>query len=471
MSERIEADLCVIGAGSAGLSAAAGAAILGLKVVLFERGRMGGDCLNYGCVPSKALLAAAKTASRIARAGEFGIRLGPAEIDYAAAMDRVRAVIAAIAPTDSVARFTALGVRVIEAEASFVGPRRVAGGGVEVDAKWLVVATGSRPSAPPIPGLAETPYLTNETLFDNRARPSHLIVIGGGPIGLEMAQAHIRLSSQVTVLEAARVLGKDDPELANAVTLALRAEGVAIREGAPIASVARGADGVSVTLDDGTRIAGSHLLVAAGRKPRIEGLGLERAGIAHGPAGIVVDRRLRTSNPRVYALGDVAGGPQFTHVAGWHAGLFLRNALFRLPASVVGAAIPAVTYTDPELAQVGMTEAAARAQGHAVRILRFGFADNDRAQAEGETRGLVKAVVDPRGRILGAGIAGPAAGELIQPWVLAMSKGLKIGALAEAIAAYPTLVEVNKRAATSFYAPLFLAKRTKTLVRWLLKLA
>jgi len=470
MTERIAADICVIGAGSGGLSVAAGAALLGAETVLIEKDRMGGDCLNTGCVPSKALLAAAHAAETIRGAGRFGIGAGGPDIDFAAVNDHVRDVIAGIAPTDSVERFEGLGVRVLRAAGRFVGPRRVLAGEVEVTARRFVVATGSRAALPPIPGLADTPYLTNETIFGLREAPAHLIVIGAGPIGAELAQAHRRLGCRVTLLEAASLLPKDDPELVDILRQRLIRDGIDLREGVSVEGIAGGAGRVSATVrqGDGTdRIEGSHLLIAAGRRPNIEDLGLDAAGIAHDARGITVNARLRSSNRRVYAVGDVAGGMQFTHLAAHHAGIVIRNALFRLPARADRAAIPWVTYTAPELAHVGLDEDAARAAHGEIRILRWAFAENDRARAERDTDGLIKVITTRRGRVLGVDILGPHAGELILPWVLAVDKRLKIGAVAGIVAPYPTLGEIGKRAAGSFYTPSLFSERTKRIVRFL----
>ena len=474
MSEAIDCDICVIGAGSAGLLTTAGAAQLGAATVLIERGKMGGDCLNYGCVPSKALLAAAKTAAICREAGRFGVTIGEPEIDYPAVIRHVHEVIATIAPTDSTARFEGLGATVIHASARFTGPGEVAAGDRRIRARRFVVATGSAPGAPPIPGLDRVPYLTNETIFDNAVRPNHLIVVGGGPIGMEMAQAHARLGARVTVLEAAQALAKDDPELTALLRNRLLAEGIAIRERVKIERIEQGPEGITAVLggEHGEeRISGSHLLVAAGRRPNVADLDLEKAGIEHGRQGIVVDARLRTTNRRVFAIGDVAGGPQFTHVAGYHAGVVIRNALFRIPAKVDYRALPWVTYTDPELAHVGLAEAAARDRhGNDIAILRSSFHENDRAQTERTTHGLVKVVTRKNGRILGASILGPHAGELIHPWVLAIGQGLRVKAMAGMIAPYPTLGEAGKRAAGSFYLPKLFSPRIKSLVRLLARL-
>jgi len=476
MTEMLEADVCVIGAGSGGLSVAAGASQLGRSTVLFEHRKMGGDCLNYGCVPSKALLAAAKRVQWARGNAAFGLTGPPPGVDFAAVMAHVHGVIAAIEPNDSQARFEGLGVRVIRAFARFSGSDTVEAEGVRVRARRIVIATGSSPATPPIPGLDTVPFLTNETIFENRVLPRHLIVIGGGPIGIEMAQAHRLLGAEVTVLEALpRIMPKDDTELVALLADRLRAEGVTIRTGVRINRVEPDGDRVAVVLSaEGgeERLAGSHLLVAAGRRPNLKGLDVEKAGIAlNERGGLVVDTRLRTSNRRVYAMGDAAGGPQFTHVAGYHASIVIRNALFRLPAKVDYRALPWVTYTEPELAHVGLTEAEARERhGGDLTILRWPFHENDRAQAERATHGVIKVLTRRNGRILGASILGAQAGELIHPWVLAISRGLKIGALATMIAPYPTLGEVGKRAAGSFFTAKLFSERTKRLVRWLMRL-
>ena len=471
--ETLTPDLCVIGAGSGGLSVAAGAVQMGASVVLVEAGKMGGDCLNAGCVPSKSLIAAAASAQARRDAAPFGVAAGEPEIDYAAAMEHVQSVIASIAPHDSQERFEGLGVRVIRARARFESPREVVAGTARIRARRFILATGSSPAVPPIPGLDAVPCLTNQTLWDLRTRPDHLMIVGAGPIGMEMAQAHRRLGSAVTVVEAATALGRDDPEVVSVAVARLRAEGVEIREGVGVTRVSGEAGAITLHLGDGATVAGTHLLVAAGRRPNTADLGLEAGGIAHDRAGITVDRGLRsTTNARVYAIGDVAGGLQFTHVAGYQAGLVIRSALFRLPVSNRTDLIPRVTFTDPEVAQVGLTEAEARAaHGDRVEVHRFAFAENDRARAERATDGLVKMVVGRRGRILGCSMAGRHAGELIQPWALAVSKGLKVGDMAGHVAAYPTLGEVSKRVAGAYYAPrLFRSDRVKWIVRLLARL-
>lgn len=474
MTRKLDVDLCVIGAGSAGLTMAAGGSQLGARTVLIEAGEMGGDCLNTGCIPSKALIAAAHAAQTVREARRFGVNAGPPKIDFLAVHDHVHGVIAGIAPNDSVSRFEGLGVTVIREHARFVGPREVSAGDTRIRAKRIVVATGSRAGVPPIPGLDKTQFLTNETIFERRQAPEHLIVIGGGPIGAELAQAHRRLGSKVTILEMFTILAKDDPELVDILRKRLEGEGIDIREGIKIGKVAKKGKSIAVTItEDGKRlvIEGSHILVAAGRRANIEGLELETAGVDYTKAGITVDRRLRSSNRRVYAIGDVAGGPQFTHIAGYHAGIVIRNILFRLPAKVDYKAMPWVTFTDPELAHVGMSETEAREAHGEIRILRWPFSENDRAQTERDTDGLLKAVTTKNGRVLGASILGAHAGELILPWVMAVSGGIKASKLAGLIAPYPTRSEVTKRAGGSLYTAKLFSERTKKIVRFLLKFA
>jgi len=438
--------------------------------VLVERAAMGGDCLNFGCVPSKSLLAAARIADLWRHGTALGIAYARPHIDFAAVADSVQRVIAEIAPNDSVERFEGFGVRVLRAEARFTSPRTVRAGDVEIRPRRFVIATGSQPAIPPIRGLDEVRYLTNESIFANRQLPEHLIVIGGGPIGIEMAQAHRRLGARVTVLDVGPLLPRDDPELSAVLAERLWSEGIVGRPGVEIAEVERAGQVIRVRLESGEQISGSHLLIAAGRRPTVEALDLAAAGIASTAKGITVDARLRTTNRRVFAIGDVAGGPQFTHVALYHAGIVIRNALFRIPAKVDYRALPWVTYTDPELAQVGLTEAEARAIERASRVLRWRFVENDRAQTERETEGMVKVVTRANGRILGTSILGAGAGDLILPWALAISQKLKIGALANLIVPYPTRGEASKRAAGSYYTPTLFSARTRRLVRLLARL-
>lgn len=473
MAKKIKTDICVIGGGSGGLSVAAGASQMGAKVILVESGKMGGDCLNYGCVPSKALLAAAHRAQDMRQSAPFGITAQEPSVDMQAVHDHVHNVIAGIAPHDSVERFEGLGVTVIQDTAHFTGRRHIQAGGQTIKAKYFVIATGSSAFVPPIDGLADTPYWTNETIFDVTEPINHLIVIGGGPIGMELAQAHRRLGAKVTVVEMLNALGKDDSEAAEVVKAKLRSEGIDLQEGTAVTKVAKTDAGIAVTLEkDGNAgvVEGSHLLVAVGRKPNIEALNLDKAAIEHSPKGIAVDARLRTSNRRVFAIGDVTGGYQFTHMAGYDAGIVIRNCLFKLPAKAKHHAVPWVTYTDPELAQVGLQESQAIEDLGAgnIRILRWAYGENDRARAEGQTDGFIKVITDKKGHILGATIVGAQAGELIGLWCLAVQEKKKIGSIAGLILPYPTRGELSKRAAGSFFTPSLFSEKIRRIVRFLM---
>jgi len=472
MSSLLKTDICVIGAGSGGLSVAAGAAQMGAKVVLVEKGEMGGDCLNTGCVPSKALLAAGERAQAVREASHFGLEVADPLTDWAAVKRHVHGVIAAIAPNDSVERFEGLGVKVIRAAGEFIDGKTLRAGNTTIQAKFFVIATGSSPFVPPIEGLDQVDFFTNENIFDNQRPIHHLIVIGGGPIGMEMAQAHRRLGAEVTVMEVERLLPKDDPDLTKIVIDRLAEEGITFYEGGRDLRFEKTKEGISAycATDDGKLcVNGSHLLISTGRRANVGGLNLEAAGVDYMPQGIRVDARLRSSNKRIFAIGDVAGPYQFTHMAAYQAGIVIRNTLFRLPAKVDYSAVPWVTYTDPELAHVGLTQADAEKAGKEIRVLRWDFSENDRAQAERRTEGLVKVVTDKKGRILGASIVGLHAGELIQPWVLAISQKMKIGAMAGMIAPYPTLAEVNKRIAGSYYTSSLFSDKVRRIVRFLLR--
>ncbi len=472
MAEKLTPDICVIGGGSGGLSVAAAAAAFGVPCVLIERHKMGGDCLNTGCVPSKALLAAAKRAELARSALAFGVS-AQAQVDFTRVHDHVQRVIATIAPNDSVERFTGMGVQVIMGHARFKDRHTVAvGDAYEVRARRFVIATGSTAGVPPIPGIDDGPYFTNETIFTLSEQPRHLVIVGAGPIGLEMAQAFRRLGSDVTALEAAQPLAKDDPEAAAIVLAQLEREGVVIRSGVKVARVGHSPGSVTVTFagegGEEETVEGSHLLVAAGRRPTVDGLDLEAAGIRYERAGIFVRKNLKTTNRRVYAIGDCAAGqPQFTHAANYHAGLVIRNALFRLRVRADADAVPWVTYTEPELAQAGLTEAEARKRKLKFRILRWPYHDNDRAQAERETHGHIKVIVDKKGKILGATIVGAQAGELIAPWILALSQGLNIRAMTGIVLPYPTLSEISKRAAIDFFTPSLTRPLVRRIIAWL----
>lgn len=460
----VEADICIIGAGSGGLSVAAGASQLGRKVALIEKGKMGGDCLNYGCIPSKALIAAASRAAAMRDAGKFGIAPVEPEIDFSAVMAHVRGVIAAIAPHDSVERFEGLGVKVFKAAGKFTGPRTVRAGDEEIRAKHIVIATGSSPFIPPIDGMNDTPYLTNETIFELQDMPRRLIILGGGPIGTELAMAFARLGAPVSLIEADLILNREEPEAAQFVRRNLKAEGIELREKTKAVRVANGPGGVEVTLDDGGAVAGSHLLVAVGRRPDFSALALEKAGVECEDGRLKLDPRLRTTNRRIYAIGDAAGGAQFTHVAGDHASTIVRNILFKAPAKRRDELAPRVTYTDPEVASLGCTENEAQAKGEAFTVARVDFAGNDRAQAERAADGFAKAIIGKGGRLLGVTIVGEGAGDLIAPFALAIANGMKIRSFTNMIAAYPTRAEIAKRAASAYYTPTLFSPRTRKIV-------
>lgn len=447
----INADVCIIGAGAGGLAIAASAALVGMKVVLVEKQAMGGGDLNTGSVPSKALIAAARRAHDMRTAGVFGIRPVAPEVDAAALNDHIQSVIVGMARNSSAERFTGMGIEVIHAPGRFRDKYTLEAGDRLVKAWRFVIATGSSPAVPPIPGLDKVPYLTSETLFDLRQPIEHLVVIGGGSVGIEIAQAYLRLGSRVTVLDAMKALGRDDPELSDVVLKHLRDEGLVVREGVRVERIDGwpGAMRVAIATSEGTEtIEGTHLFLAAGRKPNAEDLGLEAAGIRYDQRGIMVSPGLVTSNRRVFAIGDVTvGSSPFANTATDHAGIVFRRAFFRLSATVQAELVPRVTFTDPGLAQVGLTEDQARQKHGSIQVYRWPYQENAQAHAERATAGFVKVVADRKGRILGAGIAGRGASELIHVWSLAISKGFDIKAMGQWVAPYPTLGEISRQAA------------------------
>lgn len=466
-------DFCVIGAGSGGLSFAAGAVQMGASVVLLEAKKMGGDCLNYGCVPSKALIAAAKFGHESSRAKHFGWDFSKTKVDFKKVHEHIHDVIKAIAPNDSVERFEKLGVRVILEQGHFIDNKTVETENHLIKAKRFIIATGSIPFVPPIEGLSNVPYLTNETIFDLKELPKHLVVIGGGPIGIEMAQSFVRLGSQVTVLEAFSALPKDDQAVTAKLKEILISEGIDLSENVKISSIKKIEQEIHIDYQtsDGKQktLKASHIIVATGRRPNIQNLNLESAGIKFSPRGIEVNAHLQTSNPKVYAIGDCTGGYQFTHVAGYHAGLAIRNTIFGLRTKVETRAIPWVTYTDPELAHVGFMEAQLKEKQIPYKVLHMNFDENDRAQAEKRTDGVIKVLVSPKGYVLGATILGIHGGELIYPWVIAIQNKLKLTAITSSIAPYPTLSDINKRAAGSFYTEKIFSPFMKTIVRFIMR--
>ncbi len=447
-----EFDIVVIGGGSGGLVVAAGGSALGAKVALVEKHRLGGDCLWTGCVPSKTLIKSARIAYEMRHADRWALTPAEPHPDLARVMERVRAVIATIEPNDSPERFRGLGVDVTFGDGHFTGPDCFEVGGRKLRGKSFVIATGSRAAVPPIPGIDTVPYLTNETIFDLREPVPSLLVVGSGPIGSEMAQAFRRLGSEVTVIDMApAILPREDPDLAAVVHRQLVAEGIRYHFDAAItrAEGSKGAIALTIKGKDGSeqRLEATHLLLAAGRRANIEGLGLEAAGVAVERGRIVVDAKLRSSQSHIYVIGDAAGGLQFTHVAEHHAGIVLRQALFRMWWAAPTRVIPWCTFTDPELARVGLSETEAQQQGIDHRVYRFAFDEIDRALAEGESEGLAKIVTDPRGKLLGAAIVGAHAGELIAEYALALTKGMKAADISGTIHTYPTFASINRRVA------------------------
>jgi len=445
-------DLAVIGGGSAGLSIAAAAAHIGQRVVLFEKGRMGGDCLNCGCVPSKSLIAIARRADRVLRADSLGLKstLGP--VDSESIGSRIQSVIGALESHDSQERFEKLGVEVLRHKARFSGPDRIEAGGKQYRARRYVIATGARPILPEMPGLAHTPHLTYETFFEQFALPQHLVIIGAGFVGVEIAQACRRLGSEVSLIDIEAPLAGEEFEFGETIRRKLASEGINILAPAKPVSVRCTTSGIAVSLEGIGEVAGSHLLVAVGRRPQLDDLGLDAAGVKATAQGISTDRNLRTSNRRIYAIGDAAGKGQFTHLASHHAAIVFRHIFFGLSAPAM-ARVPRVLYTDPELAVAGLAEDEARSRfGQSIVVHRRGLGDNDRAIIEGETEGSIKLVLGRRGRILGVTICGHGAGELIQPWLLAMANRLTIGSMARAVLPYPTVGEIGQKLAIDHYA-------------------
>ncbi len=437
---------------------------------------MGGDCLNTGCVPSKALLAAGKCAQMHRKDDIKGIKAHEPEIDFSAVKDHVFDTIKTIEPNDSIERFEGFGVKVIQESGHFIDEDTIKAGNYTIKARYFVIATGSRANIPTIIGLDKDKAFTNETIFGVRKKPEHLLIIGGGPIGMEMAQAHRRLGCDVSIFNRGVILPRDDKKNVEVLKDALLNEGIKIHENISIKKIKHTSSGVNIIIDDSEgetqEFKGSHILIAAGRAPNIEGLDLEKASVNYNPKGIIVDPQLRSSNKKIFAIGDVSGGPQFTHVAGYHAGIIIRQICFRiLWAKVDYKALPWVTYTDPELAQVGLTEDTARAQyGDDIKVAQWSFDENDRAIAEKETKGQIRIITNKKGRILGASIVGSKAGELIGLWALAISSKQKIGAITSMIAPYPTLGEISKRAAGAWYTPSLFSNKTRRIVKWLQKL-
>ena len=457
---KFDADLVVIGAGSAGLSVAAGAVQMGAGVVLIEGCKMGGDCLNTGCVPSKALIEAARRAKGAASAKNLGVSYRDVTVDYASVMRHVRETIAAIEPHDSQERLEGLGVRVIRGYAEFASKNSVRVGNETITARRIIVATGATPIAPPINGLDAVSYFTNETFFENRNRPDHLIIIGGGPIGVEMAQAHAQLGIKTTVIERFEILPREISETREIVRDKLLQDGVTVLENCDVSSIKENETTKSITLGDGQMIEGSHILVATGRRANVQGLNLSAAGIEITDVGIKVDDSLRTTNRAVYAIGDVIGQEQFTHVAGYHASLVVRSVLFGLPAKVGKDHIPRVTYCDPEVASVGDIS-----DGAGIETYRVTYGGLDRAIAGTRTDGFARIWVE-NGRVRGATIVGAQAGEMIHFWSLVIAQNLKLSKASSVVTPYPTLSDINKKLIGAYFTPrLFDNPKIKSFVK------
>ena len=457
---KFDADLVIIGAGSAGLSFAAGAVQMGAGVVLIEGGKMGGDCLNTGCVPSKALIEAARRAKGAASAKNLGVSCHDVTVDYASVMHHVRETIASIEPHDSQERFEGLGVRVIRGYAEFASKNSIRVGNETVTARRIVVATGATPIAPPINGLDTVAYFTNETFFENRNRPDHLIIIGGGPIGVEMAQAHAQLGIKTTLIESFEILPREIAKTREIVRTKLLQDGVTVFENCDVRSIKENGAIKSITLGDGQMVKGSHILVATGRRANVQGLNLSAAGIETTDVGIKVDDSLRTTNRAVYAIGDVIGQEQFTHLAGYHASLVVRSALFGLPAKVRKNHIPRVTYCDPEVASVGDIS-----DGTGIETYRVTYDGLDRAIAGARTDGFAQIWVK-NGRVRGATIVGAQAGELIHFWSLVIAQNLKLSKASSVITPYPTLSDINKKLIGAYFTPrLFDNPKIKSFVK------
>ncbi|ANB01790.1 NAD(P)/FAD-dependent oxidoreductase [Ectothiorhodospira sp. BSL-9] len=464
-------DLILIGGGVSGLVIASVAGQLGLDVVLIERReKLGGDCLHYGCVPSKTLIRSAAVAHQMRRADQYGLQAMTPKVDLGRVMDRVRASINTLGEHDDPERFRNYGVCVRFGMARFIDPHTVEVDGERIRGRRLVIATGSRPAMPPIPGLADIDYWTNETVFDQRQLPARLAVLGGGPVGVELAQAFARLGSRVTVLQRpSSLLPREDPEIARELARQLSEEGLSVATGSAVESIISGEGEILLqgrNAEGGFQVPADAVLVATGRRPQIDDLGLEAAGVAVENGLIRVDRRMRTSQRHIYACGDCCGPYPFTHVAEYQAGIIIANAVFRLPKRADYRVVPRVTYTAPELAHVGLTETQAQALGMAIEVARFPFRDVDRAVCDGDTAGSAKLVIH-KGRLVGATLLGSQAGELIHELVLAMQARLKISQISAAIHAYPTRAQVHRRAVNTLYAPRLFSPRTRRLAGWI----
>lgn len=467
MSDNLKYDFAIIGAGSGGLTFAAVASQLGHKVALIEKGKMGGDCLNYGCVPSKALLAAAKKIKSAKEAEKYGVK-SSGKVDFKKVKEHIQSTINTIAPHDSQERFESLGADVFREHASFINHNTLKVGNQKIEAKKIIISTGSSPAVPPIKGIEESGYLTNETIFDLEELPEHLAIIGGGPIGCEMAQAFSNLGSQVTLLETApSILSKDNSEAAQTIHKHLSKGGANIINNANIINILQ--NKIKLKSEE---IKFSHILIAAGRKPNIYNLNLEAAGIEFSNTGIHTNNKMQTTNKHVYAIGDCTGKHPFTHMAGAQASIVIQRLLFgNMLASQNENAVPWVTYTDIELAHVGMNKEQAKSKYGVdnIKVTTRDFDKNDRAQAEGNTEGFISIITKKNGQVLGADIVGQNAGEIINQWTPLIHNKAKIKEVLKSIYPYPTLSESNKHLASGYYEKIFYSKTTQKISQWLFR--
>ncbi len=473
MSQMEKFEIAIIGAGSGGLSLASVCAQSGLKTILFERHKMGGDCLNYGCVPSKSLLAVAKQCWQAHKTEQLGCSFSQKSLNMAAVMESIQSKIQHIAVHDSVERFQSLGVTVIKEHACFINEHTIQAAGKTYQAKYIVIATGSSPLIPPIDGLNSIPYLTNETIFSLQEKPKHLLVIGGGSIGCELAQAFAMLEVPVSLFEGEQMLRFDDRDAVAILQRNIQKVGVAFYLQSKVEKLKKKDKDIELTYSmNGQQhtLTGSHVLVAVGRKPNISNLKLDEIGISTERGGVKVDRRLRTRHKHIFAIGDVIGQLQFTHAANAHAGVVFKQIAFKLPAKWDDTQLPRVTYTDPELAQCGLTEQQCQDKGITYTALQSDFIDNDRAVTEGATEGMMKVLVDNKGKALGVTIIGSHAGELLLPWIQLMREKRTLRSMTDAIFPYPTLGEVSKRTAGQYYTPKLFSPFTKRVISFLSRL-
>ena len=471
MIENIKTDICILGGGSGGLVLAAAARSFGVKTILIENRKMGGECLNYGCIPSKSLIAAADIGHTLKAAEKYGFSFSDVLTNYEKIHQYIQSVIQRISSRDSKERFESLGVKVLTGNSKFIGPNRlIFNHELSIKAKHFVIATGSSPAIPDVEGLKNVPFLTNETIFNLKEKVDHLVVMGGGPVGCELAQAYCFLGSKVTIIQHSYLLPKDDPSHVEELKNIFIKQGINIYEESTVQAVTKKDTAIEVTFQkDGNNhvVNASHLLIATGRQPNINGLALEKANVQCEKSGVIVNKRLRTSNKRIYAIGDVINGPKFTHIAAYQANIVLQNILFKLHKSVDNRALPWVTYTTPQLAHVGLTEKQAAKINGEKRIIVKRFQDNDRAQSENKTAGGIKLIATGQGQVLGVSILGDNVDNLIGLWSLVITQRLSLGKVAKLIIPYPTREEINKASAIEFYRPMLSSRWLRWLVRCL----